>query len=145
MSIQSVLGDNPPPLLSCAPGDLLTTAVSRLVGAASNAIAVTGPSGQLVGILTDHDIVRAIDAGGGDLGKARAEEWMTRPVVTVTPDTSLSTALNMMGHHRIRHVIVTDDNGKPLAVTGVRAILRKLHEIDMLEINVLRDIAVARR
>lgn len=145
MPIRSVIGDDLPPLLSCAPGELLTTAVSQLVSAASNAIAVTGPVGQLVGILTDHDIVRALNAGHGSIERFRVEDWMTRPVVTVTPETSLSTALNMMGHHRIRHVIVTDDNGKPLAVTGVRAILRKLHEIDMLEINVLRDIAVARR
>lgn len=145
MSIQSLIGAAPRPLLSCLPGDLLTTAVSRLVGEASNAIAVTGPVGQLVGILTDHDIVRAINAGQGRLGKARVEDWMTRPVVTVTPDTSLSTALNMMAHHHIRHVIVTDENGKPLAIAGVRAILAKLQEIREMEIHVLRDMAVARR
>ncbi|MGE6697099.1 CBS domain-containing protein [Hyphomonas sp. NPDC076900] len=145
MSIQSLIGAAPRPLLSCLPGDLLTTAVSRLVGEASNAIAVTGPVGQLVGILTDHDIVRAINAGQGSLGKARVEDWMTRPVVTVTPDTSLSTALNMMAHHHIRHVIVTDENGKPLAIAGVRAILAKLQEIREMEIHVLRDMAVARR
>lgn len=145
MSIQTLIGTDPRPLLSCLPGDLLTTAVSRLVGEASNAIAVTGPVGQLVGILTDHDIVRAINAGQGNLGKARVEDWMTRPVVTVTPDTSLSTALNMMAHHHIRHVIVTDENGKPLAIAGVRAILAKLQEIREMEIHVLRDMAVARR
>ena len=145
MSIQSLLSADQRPLLSCAPGDLLTTAVSRLVGEASNAIAVTGPSGQLVGILTDHDIVRPINAGQGSIARAHVEDWMTRPVVTVTPETSLSTALGMMAHHRIRHVIVTDDNGKPLAVTGVRAVLAKLQEIKEMEIHVLRDIAVARR
>lgn len=145
MSIQTLIGTDPRPLLSCLPGDLLTTAVSRLVGEASNAIAVTGPVGQLVGILTDHDIVRAINAGQGSLGKARVEDWMTRPVVTVTPDTSLSTALNMMAHNHIRHVIVTDENGKPLAIAGVRAILAKLQEIREMEIHVLRDMAVARR
>ncbi|MBY9066286.1 CBS domain-containing protein [Hyphomonas sp. WL0036] len=145
MSIQSLLSSGETALLSCKPDDLLTTAVHLLIGAASNAVAVTGPSGQLVGILTDHDIVRAINAGHGSLGKARAEDWMTRPVVTVTPDTSLSNALGMMGHHRIRHVIVTDENGKPLAVVGVRAILAKLQEIKEMEIHVLRDMAVARR
>lgn len=145
MSIQSLLAADQRPLLSCEPGDLLTTAVSRLVGEASNAIAVTGPAGQLVGILTDHDIVRALNAGHGSITKARVEDWMTRPVVTVTPETSLSTALGMMAHHRIRHVIVTDDNGKPLAVTGVRVILAKLQEIKEMEIHVLRDMAVARR
>lgn len=145
MSIQSLLGGDARPLLSCFPGDLLTTAVNRLVGEASNAVAVTGPVGQLVGILTDHDIVRAINAGQGSLGKARVEDWMTRPVVTVTPETTLSTALNMMGHHRIRHVVVTDENGKPLGVVGVRAVLAKLQEIKEMEIHVLRDMAVARR
>lgn len=145
MSIQSLLSPDDRPLLSCMPDDLLTTAISRLVGEASNAIAVTGPVGQLVGILTDHDIVRAINAGHGSVTRAHVEDWMTRPVVTVTPDTSLSMALGMMAHHRIRHVIVTDDSGKPLGVVGVRAVLAKLQEIKEMEIHVLRDMAVARR
>lgn len=145
MSIQSLIDSSRGPLLACSPGDHLTTAVGRLVDAASNAIAVTGPEGQLVGILTDHDIVRAINAGKGYLGQARVEDWMTRPVITVTADTRLADALTLMGRRRIRHVVVIDSKGKPIGLVGIRNLLAKLHEIDEIEISVLRDVAAARR
>lgn len=145
MSIQSLLGTDPAPLLACAPDDHLMTAVSRLVADASNAIAVSGPQGQLVGILTDHDIIRALHAGGGAISHAKVESWMTRNVITVTPETPLAGAVKLMGFHRIRHVVVVDENRKPVAVVGIRDILTKLHEMEEMEINVLRDMAVARR
>lgn len=144
MSIESLLGPGRGPLLACAPDDHLMTAVARLVADAANAIAVTGPQGQLAGILSDQDIIRALHAGGGNVGPAKVEDWMTRNVITVTADTRLAAAVNLMALHRIRHVVVTGAEHKPIAVVGIRDILKKLHEMDELEINVLRDIAIAR-
>ena len=145
MTIQSLLGPDLGPLLACGPADHLMTAVSRLVADGSNAIAVTGPEGQLVGILSDQDIIRALHAGNGSVGHTNVETWMTRNVITVSADTGLAAAVNLMARHKIRHVVVTDAAGKPRAVVGVRNILKELHERDELEMNVLRDIAVARR
>ncbi|MBK8197568.1 MAG: CBS domain-containing protein [Acidobacteria bacterium] len=145
MTIQTLIGLEPGPLLACGPSDHLMTAVSRLVADGSNAIAVTGPEGQLVGILSDQDIIRALYAGGGSVSHSIVETWMTRNVITVKADTRLEAAVKLMAHHRIRHVVVTGESGAPLAVVGIRDILKKLHEIDELEISVLRDIAVIRR
>ncbi len=144
MTIQSLLAPENTPLLACSPDDHLMTAVSRLVIDGSNAIAVTGPSGHLVGILSDQDIIRALYAGGGSVGQAKVEDWMTRNVITVPDDTRLDAAVKLMAHHRIRHIVVTSGKGRPVAVIGIRAALKKLHEIDEIEINVLRDIAIAR-
>ncbi len=69
---------------------------------------------------------------------------MTRNVITVPIDTRLAEAVKLMAFHRIRHIVVTDEKRKPLAVAGIRAILKKLHEMDELEMNVLRDIAIVR-
>jgi predicted transcriptional regulator len=145
MTMQSLLGPENTPLLACSPSDGLMTAVNRLVSDSANAVAVTGPSGQLVGILSDQDIIRALHAGNGTVGQAKVEDWMTRNVITVTLDTRLDAAVKLMAFHRIRHVVVTGEKGRPLAVVGIRAILKSLHEMDELEMNVLRDIAVARR
>jgi CBS domain-containing protein len=145
MSIQSLLGPDPGPLSSCAPDDPLMTAVSRLVLDGANALAVTGPAGQLVGILSDQDIILALHAGGGSVSPAKVEDWMTRNVITVPADTRLDAAVKLMALHRIRHVVVVDAKRRPLAVVGIRAILKQLHEMDEMEINVLRDMAVARR
>ncbi len=145
MTIQSLLGPANTPVLACSPADHLMTAVARLVGDGANAIAVTGPSGQLAGILSDQDIIRALHAGSGSVTHAIVETWMTRHVITVTPDTRLAGAVKIMAFHRIRHVVVVDEDKRPIAVVGIRAILKQLHEMDEIEINVLRDMAVARR
>jgi len=145
MTIQSLIGPANTPPLACSPQDHLMTAVARLVTDGANAIAVTGPSGQLAGILSDQDIIRALHAGSGSVAHAIVETWMTRNVITVTPDTRLDAAVKTMAFHRIRHVVVIDDDKRPIGVVGIRAILKQLHEMDEMEINVLRDMAVARR
>jgi len=144
MTMQSLLGPDNTPLLACSPADHLMTAVNRLASESANAVAVTGPAGQLVGILSDQDIIRALHAGNGTVGHARVEDWMTRNVITVPVETRLDAAVKLMAFHRIRHVVVTGEKGRPLAVIGIRAILKSLHEMDELEMNVLRDIAIAR-
>lgn len=143
MSIRALLGPSRPRLLSCSPRDSILKAVDLMVGDSGNAIAVLNPSGSLVGILTDHDVMRALHAGRGDVATAAVEAWMTRAVVTVSPDASLSEALRLMAQHHIRHLVVVEGM-RPAAIVGSRAILAELHKEDALEISVLRDVAIAR-
>lgn len=145
MTIQSLLGPENTPLLACSPDDHLMTAVGRMVSDRANAVAVTTAAGNLAGILSDQDIIRALHAGAGSVANAIVETWMTRNVITVTPETKLADAVRLMASNQIRHVVVVDNARRPIAVVGVRAILRELHAMDEMEINVLRDMAVARR
>jgi CBS domain-containing protein len=143
MSVRSLLGPSRPNLLACSPDDPVMKAVDLIVGESGNAIAVVSASGALAGILTDHDVMRALSAGKGHLGGARVGDWMTRDVVTIAPDASLGEALQQMAQHHIRHLVVAAQD-RPLAVIGIRAILAELHKEDALEISVLRDVAIAR-
>lgn len=143
MSIRSLLGSSRTALLACQPEDPVMKAVDMIVGDSGNAIAVIGPSGSLKGILTDHDVMRALSKGKGSLAGASVGDWMTREVVTISPDAPLGEALRLMAQHHIRHLVVAAQ-GKPLAIVGIRAILAELHREDALEINVLRDVAIAR-
>ncbi len=144
MSIKDFLGNENIRLLACKPQDQLTEVVRLMVENGVNGIAVVEENNKLAGILTDHDIMRALDANGGVLGKACVSEWMVDEVVTCLPETKLTEALKIMGSHNIRHLVVAD-GPTALAVVGIRSILNKIHEHDELEIKVLRDIAVAAR
>lgn len=143
MSVRALLDPQRSKLLACSPKDLVTKAVDLIVGDHGNAIAVVTPSGALAGILTDHDVMRALSAGKGQLAGATVGDWMTRDVVTIAPDAPLDEALRLMAQHHIRHLVVAV-HGKPLAILGIRAVLAELHKEDALEINVLRDVAIAR-
>lgn len=142
MSINTLLGDPNVQLFVGAPQDRLTDMVELMVENGVNSVAIIDDKNHLIGVLTDHDIMRAIHSGNGALENAQVSKWMTKKVVTCAPETKLTEALKLMGRHGIRHLVVAD-GATPLVVIGIRAILAKIHEHDELEVNVLRDIAVA--
>ncbi|HEV8264494.1 MAG TPA: CBS domain-containing protein, partial [Gemmatimonadales bacterium] len=94
---------------------------------------------NLVGMLTERDILRAV-ADGVDLDGARVEELMTKDVVTVGPDWEVYEATSEMAARRIRHLVVADGTGV-LGVLSVRDILLAGQRVELTPGNwaVLRD------
>ncbi len=64
---------------------------------------------QLVGIMSERDMIYGIRREGPAFLDRRVSEAMTRAVITVTGDTSPLEALAMMTQRRIRHLPVIDD------------------------------------
>jgi len=58
--------------------------------------------------------------------------------------TKLTESLRIMGKHKIRHLVVKED-GRAVAIVSIRDVLSQIHHNDELEVNVLRDIALASR
>jgi CBS domain-containing protein len=134
-------------LVSCSPSNFIDEAIETMISKKKNAVAVVNPEGLIVGILTDHDVMRALYGQQDTCGTVyneHVEKWMTSKVITASPDMSISEALDLMGKHHIRHLVVATD-GKPVAIISVRDILRTLHEEKTLENSILRDIAIAAR
>jgi CBS domain-containing protein len=71
---------------------------------------------KLVGIITDRDLAVKIVAEGRDPKSTRAEEVMTRKVVTCHADDDLQKALDAMSGHQLRRIPVVDDNKKLLGI-----------------------------
>ena len=66
---------------------------------------------QLVGVITDRDIVCRIVAKGKNPLQLTARECMSSPVTTVMPATSLDECLRVMEAHQIRRVPVVERSG----------------------------------
>jgi len=77
---------------------------------------------QLVGIVTDTDIVRRAVASGKPLGKLTVEKIMTTPICTIEGNQSVDDAQDMMGDLGVRHLGVTK-NGEIVGVVSVRDLL----------------------
>lgn len=77
---------------------------------------------QLVGIVTDTDIVRRAVASGKPLGKLTVEKVMTAPVCTIEGSESVDNAQSMMADLGVRHLGVTK-NGEISGVVSVRDVL----------------------
>ena len=77
---------------------------------------------QLVGIVTDTDIVRRGVASGKPLGKMTVEHIMTAPICTIEGAQPVDDAQDMMGDLGIRHLAVTS-GGEIVGVVSVRDLL----------------------
>jgi signal-transduction protein with cAMP-binding, CBS, and nucleotidyltransferase domain len=82
---------------------------------------VVEQAGQLVGILTERDVMHAA-AQLGDVAQARVGEHMTAPVVTASPNWDVAVAAAEMHDRHIRHLVVAEQGGA-LGVLSVRDVM----------------------
>lgn len=66
--------------------------------------------GELLGIVTERDLVGKVLAQGTDPAEARARDLMSIPPVTIVPTAHIDDALETMAEHGIRHLIVVLDD-----------------------------------
>ena len=78
--------------------------------------------GQVLGIITEADLVRRVLAREADPDALKAEEVMSAPVYAIDEGESLEQAREKMAGHRVRHLLVTSD-GKPVGVISARNLL----------------------
>lgn len=102
-----------------------------------NALAVMDEE-ELVGIITDHDVLLCLADSGPSFYRQTVDDWMTEKPVTCAVGSKLSTALNLMAKHEIRNLVVTH-RGAPITVVSSKELLARIHEEDELELKVLRD------
>lgn len=83
-----------------------------------------GDGRKLIGVITDRDITcRAVAEGRNPL-ELTAQDCMSKPVVTVTPDTMLEDCCHTMERNQIRRVPVVDARGACCGVVSQADIAR---------------------
>ncbi|MCR4582733.1 MAG: KpsF/GutQ family sugar-phosphate isomerase [Prevotella sp.] len=69
---------------------------------------------QIVGIITDGDIRRAMEKWQAEFFDRTVSDIMTRTPKTVKPETKISEIQRIMNQYKIHSVLVTDDSGRRL-------------------------------
>ncbi len=77
---------------------------------------------NLVGIVTDTDIVRRAVSANKALGKMTVEKIMTTPICTIEGSQTIDDAQDMMADLGVRHLAVTNA-GEIVGVVSVRDVL----------------------
>ncbi|MDX8413926.1 MAG: CBS domain-containing protein [Mariprofundales bacterium] len=67
--------------------------------------------GRAIGILTERDLVHAASQGV-DMGCVSIHDHLQQPVITVCQDLNIYEAFDFLSEHRVRHLVVTDDDEK---------------------------------
>jgi CBS domain-containing protein len=117
--------------------------VEELGSTGTGALIVLGHSGEIRGIVSERDIVRALRTNRTELLQTPVSEVMTRNVTTVRPDVTVAQAMAMMTKLRHRHLPVLE-NGKLIGVVSIGDLVKhRVAEMEMENV-VLRDAAIAR-
>lgn len=74
---------------------------------------------NLLGIVTDRDIVLRTVAEGEDVTKFPVKNIMTKDVYTVSPETSVEEATKIMSTKQVRRIPVVDNNEKLIGMLSL--------------------------
>ena len=108
MLVQHILADKGSAVHSCSPDDTLADVVDLLVGHNIGSLVVLR-GGEMVGIITERDILRACAATHGPLDSLRVEDRMTRCPISSSPEEEIDEIMRVMTERRIRHVPVVEN------------------------------------
>jgi CBS domain-containing protein len=97
-------------------------------------IPIVDVANQIIGVVTDRDIVCRIVAQGKNPIGHTAEECMSRSVVTVDPETPLHEVVTTMEKHQIRRVPVVDDGGCCAGIISQADLARTESEREVAEL-----------
>ena len=117
------------PLLTTSEDETIQAAAGRMVENDLHALAVTGPDGKLIGMITDDEILESVvgeAAARPSMDQVPVELLMTREPFTVTPETSLGEAAGTMLEIGARHLPVVDENQRLVGILSDRDLRSKL-------------------
>ena len=138
MNVARILSTKGKAVHTIAPHRTLLEAARSLGEKRIGALIVTGSDGEILGILSERDIVRALIAGAGALDDA-VSKHMTSDVVMCRLSTSLQEVMEQMTHGRFRHVPVLDQEGQLAGMVSIGdAVKLRLSEMEA-ESRAMRD------
>ena len=107
------------PLVTISPEETVLDAARKMVENNMGLLVICDPEdNEIKGVVSERDIIRSI-ATGKD-GTVSVQKVSTYNVVTVKWNSEVAEAAKAMNKHRIRHVVVVDDAGKPIGVVSMR-------------------------
>jgi CBS domain-containing protein len=110
------------PVPSVAPSTSITKIASIMAKQDIGAVIVARDF-EVLGIVTERDIVERVALSKKDLHEMVAQDIMTSPVITITYDRTLQEALKIMKQNRIRRLVVVKDASIFGLVTERRVLL----------------------
>lgn len=144
MLVREILDKKDHKLIATRPEDTVETAAARLTNNNIGACPVRNENGDLVGVLSERDIVRAFAENGGRVITLRVRDLMTKDVAVCSSEDDVIDAKKLMGRRHIRHLPVVTPDGVLIAMISMRDVFECHLEQAQMEMNVLRDYAIAR-
>lgn len=132
MPIEDLLTETSRNLFTIEPNKVVGDAIELLAGNDIGALPVCDAKKQVVGIISERDIVRICSGSDDNWKKLKISDIMKVKVVSATPGDKIRDIVGVMKEKRIRHVPVIE-NGELVAMFSVRDLFSYLLKVTQEE------------
>jgi CBS domain-containing protein len=138
MTVKAILSSKGSDVTTIEPTATIAQAAKLLAERRIGAVLVLGIEERVAGILSERDIVRALDERGTAVLEQRVDQVMTRKVFTCSESDTVAQIMEQMTAGKFRHVPVVDQ-GRLVGIISIGDVVKyRLHEIES-ESNALRE------
>ena len=123
MTIAAILKHKGHDVAHIAPTATIAEVVEQLAARRIGAVVVMDAAHQLLGIVSERDIVGSLAEHGSRTLSMTATQLMTRNLKTATHATTVAEATEMMTHGRFRHLPVMD-GGRMVGIVSIGDIVK---------------------
>jgi CBS domain-containing protein len=106
MNVATILKQKGRSVSTVPPAMTLLEVAKQLAQRRIGVLVVVGARGDIEGIVSERDLIRALSETGADCLQRPVAEAMTRQIVTCQETDTLDELMAMMTKHRIRHLPV---------------------------------------
>lgn len=137
MTIQDILDQKGRRVITIGPYHTLDVVLATLIQNSVGALVVQNRIGDLLGIITERDLMREV-YNGADLSAVRVEDVMTRDLVTSNPDCDIEYVMAEMTEGRFRHMPIVDAEGLA-GIVSIGDIVKAKLEYAEEEVMIYKD------
>jgi CBS domain-containing protein len=139
MLVKHILGGKGRDIIAIAVDASLADATILLSKKRIGAVIVRGPRGELAGILSERDVVRAVAEHGVGALTRQLSAYMTREVATCGEADSIDSLMEMMTQGRFRHVPVVDARDGLIGIVSIGDVVKSRIEETEREAATLKE------
>lgn len=120
-----------------SPNSTLLEAVTIMVDMKIGAVLVV-ENKTIKGIISERDYLKFIASEGHSARETAVHKLMTRKVVYVTPETTLTSVMAIMTEARVRHIPVLSQ-GRLMGIVSIGDLVKQISENQEVHINTLEE------
>ncbi|MBB4196477.1 inosine-5-monophosphate dehydrogenase [Rhodoblastus sphagnicola] len=138
MSVARILAAKGSEVVTIPPHRTLQEVAALLVERGIGAAIVSNSAGEIMGIVSERDIVRAVGLVGGAVLNTAVSAHMTSKIATTEPGEAVDAVMEIMTNGRFRHLPVID-NSRLVGVVSIGDIVKYRLEAMESDQRAMRD------
>ena len=128
MNLKDILFHKGATVYSIEESATLFDVVQKMVDCNCGSLVVCDGQEQMVGIITERDILRCLASNGREFGQICVADRMTKDVVVGKPCSSVHDTMGLLTEKRIRHLPVLDEDGSVVGMVSIGDLVKAKHQ-----------------